>query len=161
MDCKNCIRYYNNRYHGDNIYNMKIINLQNITTVLWLALMAYIAYTLFYHIKTMTVESMTVINSPVQAGETMLYKMKYCKYTDVPTIVYRTFYWPNGYIAPSPSIMSTTTPWCKESVMPIQTYTTMPPWLYYIRSNVEFKISAFRTEYINAESDMFEIIPHK
>ncbi len=161
MDCKNSILNYYNRYHGNRLFSMKVINLQNITSFLGFWLIIYLAYMLFYPFTIMTVESMTVINSPVQAWETMIYRVKYCKKVDVPTLVYRTFYWPDGIQMPSPAIMSTTTPWCKDVLVPIQTYNTMKPWFYNVRSNVELRINALRTEYINAETDMFEIITHK
>ena len=73
--------------------------------------MIYLAYILFFPFKIMDIHSMTVMNSPIKAGDTILYLVDYCKYTDAPTTVYRTFHRiPDDFQIPNPVIMSTTTP---------------------------------------------------
>ncbi len=125
--------------------------------------LAVIAYSLFWPAKTLTIigfdekNPIKVTNDTVHPGEPLEYKLNYCKYTDAPSVVHRTLV--DGQIITLTNTAGQLPLGChvvtvKTAVVP----TTINPGKYYLDVVVEYKLNAFRSEYIHYHTNYFTVV---
>lgn len=126
------------------------------------AVLAVVAYSLFWPIKTLTVigydpQHPIEVDTPVvHPGEPLAYKLNYCKYTDAPSNVHRTMV--DGQVIMLTDTVGQLPLGChivtvKTAIVP----TTINPGKYYLDVVVSYKINLFRTEYIHYRTNYFTV----
>ena len=118
----------------------------------------YLAYLLIYPFRTLDVSNAYAINTP-KAGETLLYKVEYCKYTKAPATVFRTLHTVDETaIIPFQSVSTITVTGCNVVSVPLQLYSTVPPGEYYLFVDVVFSINAIRDIHYQFKTTPFKIL---
>jgi len=124
-----------------------------------LFLVVYVAYLLFYPFPTITISEATVLTKEVKAGGNILYKVTYCKYTDSPATVYRTFHLIDESVSvPTPAVQTISKLGCNVVQIPLATFETMPKGEYYLYVDIEIKKNPIRIIHTTFETDTFEVI---
>lgn len=121
-------------------------------------LLAYNFYQQFYPYKTLVINSATTKTESIKAGELFVYTVDYCKYTDKPAIVYRTFHSVDEkHIIPFPSVATITVTGCNIADIPLQTFPTIPPGEYYLLVDAKFQINERREVDVVFRTNTFQI----
>lgn len=145
---------------------MKLVKIADYS--IWI-LLAYIAFLLFYPVKTVNFYNlpMKVHSDTYVAWEILSYEVQFCRYIDVYTLVTKVLIWEDGseYFlstvnAPFPSSDS----WCWElnpdviilenDVLPLN----LPPGEYHLEATVRYIINPLRTIPHVVESEKFTVL---
>lgn len=95
-------------------------------------------------------------NKTVKQGDMLLYKMKYCKYTDLVPIVERQFI--DGIIYSTPTASAQLQRGCGEITNSVKVPSTLPAGEYYIRAVVTFKVNPIREISKTFLTEKFKVI---
>lgn len=118
----------------------------------------YNSFLSFYPFKTLVVNRAYVKTQTIKPGDVLTYFVDYCKYTDQPANVFRTFHSVDETRSvPFASITTITVPGCHVVEVPLQTFDTIEPGKYYLLVNVVFQINTQRIINVNFRTDDFEI----
>ena len=124
-----------------------------------LGFILYGNYLLFYPFKTLVVSEAKVVTKEIHTGDLFVYKVSYCKYTQSPAIVYRTFHKiDESRIETFPAVQTITVTGCNTTDIPLQTYQIMQKGEYYMLVTVVFQLNPLRQEQIVFRTDNFKII---
>lgn len=118
----------------------------------------YANYLILYPVKTLVVSSAVAVTKEIRAGDLFIYRIDYCKYTQAPAVVYRTFHMADeSHIETFPSVETISVPGCNTTKVPLQTYFTMPSGTYYLLVDAVFQVNVLRQEHVIFRTDNFTI----
>lgn len=113
---------------------------------------------LFYPFRTLVVNESTAKTQTIKAGDVFVYTIDYCKYTEKPAIVSRTFHKTDESVSvPFPFVNTISVEGCNITDVPLQTFPTITPGTYYLLVDVEFKINVLRNVHVIFQTNEFEI----
>lgn len=122
------------------------------------AFISYLGFLTFYPVKTLDISQAVVVTKEINPGGLFLYEVSYCKYTDAPAIVYRTFHRTDeSSIETFPAVQTVTVPGCNTTRIPLQTAITTPPGEYYLLVDAVFRVNPIREEHVIFKSDNFHV----
>lgn len=123
----------------------------------------YIAFSLFWPVKTLTITNyednnpIKVATTTVERGQKLEYGLSYCKYTNLVSTVRRTLI--DGQTITLTPTQGAFPLGCRTQLV---TTTVIPdtinPGRYYLDVIVEYQINPFRTEYIHYKTEYFDVI---
>ena len=96
-----------------------------------------------------------IITPIVKQGEVLLYKMDYCKKTDLVPTVNRQFV--DGLIYTLPVGSSVLVKGCRVITNSIAVHKNLPPGTYYIQSTAQYQVNPIRTILYEYRTDKFEV----
>ena len=134
-------------------------NLIIITITTGVVLFSYIAYLLWFPVKTLVVKNapMPIIGSTtLKPGEFVTYRYDYCKYYDHPLSIQRDFV--DGIIYKTEPAVAQLEPGCHVRDVSVIIPETLPPGEYKIRNITQVTVNQFRIQTTEIETQMFTII---
>lgn len=120
----------------------------------------YIAWSLFWPVRTLEIKTqqpIQILSPIVHKGDTLSYYLDYCKYTNMPSIVHRTFV--DGQIITLTDTAGAFPTGCHTAkVSTAVVPSTINPGIYHLDVVVEYDINPFRKEYIHYETTYFTVV---
>lgn len=131
------------------------------TLILGFVLLAWVNYSLFWPIKTLTVagsdKPIPVLTTSVFPGQPLSYELDYCKYTNLAATVHRTFI--DGQIITLQDTVGQLPMGCHKTMVKTAVVPeTINPGRYYLDVNVEYRINILRTEYTHYRTEYFVVL---
>ena len=96
-----------------------------------------------------------ILTPVVQQGDVLLYKMDYCKKTDLVPTVNRQFV--DGLIYTLPVGSSVLVKGCRVITNSIEVPKNLPPGIYYIQSTAQYQVNPIRTILYDYKTAKFEV----
>lgn len=124
---------------------------------------AFLAYSLFWPIRTLELQSyddshpIQILNTVVHPGEALQYKLSYCKYTDIPSVVHRNFI--DGQVITLTDTVGQFPRGCHLSLVDTAIVpSTINAGKYYLDVVVEYDLNPFRKEFIHYRTTYFTVV---
>lgn len=117
----------------------------------------YFSYLSFYPFKTIVIHDVTA--SDTKAGDTLYYIVDYCKYTNIPSTVFRTLRAADDTaIIPFPEVTTVAITGCHKVTVPLTIYPNTPAGLYYLQGDAVFHVNQIRDIHIQFRSNNFNVL---
>ena len=97
-----------------------------------------------------------VVEKVVKQGDILTYKINYCKYTNTQSIVKRQFV--DGIIYATPEITANLKKGCGIASNTIAIPDNLPPGVYYLTIEVDYKVNPIRVIQHDLKTDSFNVI---
>lgn len=118
----------------------------------------YSSFVSLYPYKTLVVNEAKAVTETVKAGDLFMYSVDYCKYTDKPATVYRTFHSiDESQLIPFPAVSTITVAGCNVAKIPLQTFVTIPPGQYYLLVDAVFQMNSQREIHVVFKTNEFTV----
>lgn len=121
------------------IEHISIMISMGIIVAVWFLLMFWWLYP---YKTTSNIQPYKILNEEVRQGDLLLYKIDYCKYTNVTPTVNRQFI--DGIIYSTPESTAQLKKGCGRFINSVKIPTTLPPGTYYMKATVTFKMNPIR-----------------
>ncbi len=137
----------------------KIIDTLSLLTVFGSFIFSlFIAFWLTYPYKPLEVNGdAQVLQKEVKAGETLIYRLDFCKNMDLPVTINRRFVDGLVYTLPEFSTHNNKVG-CKVQDILLDVPVTLPEGTYHFHTEFSYKVNPIRTVTILVESNEFDII---
>lgn len=106
--------------------------------------------------KTVDLKAIEVKTPKVSPGQTLMYELDYCRYTDTQAIVSRRFV--DGIIYSMPDIMGSNPKGCAKRTIGVQVPEGLVPGEYYLQVTNTYHVNPIRTISKTIKTAEFEII---
>lgn len=128
-----------------------------VTLILAVGIIGVVIYWLNYPYKTLELlnQPFEVLTPTVKPGDMMVYHVDYCKYTELPAFVNRSFV--DGIKFTELLTLSSNPSGCHELFATLLV-PNIPPSTYYIKTVYQYKVNPIRTITIEATSSAFQVI---
>lgn len=128
-------------------------------TLAWVIVL-FMAYSLFWPVRTLELQTTgpIQIETPfVHRGDVLKYTLSYCKYTDLSSIVHRTFI--DGQIITLNDTAGRLPKGCHTAAVSTAVVpTTINTGVYHLDVNVEYDINPFRKEFVHYQTTSFTVV---
>lgn len=131
------------------------------TLLLGFLLLAYINISLFWPVSTLTIQDggqpIPVITKTIYPGQPLQYELDYCKYTDLPATVHRTFI--DGQIITLTDTIGQLPTGCHKTLVKTAVVPeTINPGRYYLDVKVEYKVNPLRNVFTHYRTEYFVVL---
>jgi hypothetical protein len=97
-----------------------------------------------------------ILTPVVKAGETLRYRLDYCKYMDIGSQITRSFI--DGVIYDTPPFKTHRDIGCHETVVELKVPKTLQSGRYFLQIDYRYQVNPIRNEDITARTQEFDII---
>lgn len=128
-----------------------------ITLPIIILFMLFIGYLAFWPVRIITpnVQPYKVLTPTVKAGDTLIYEVDACKYFDLHSTVYRSFY--DSLIYSEPPVTSTITKGCNKTPVTIDVPANLPPGTYHLQIRIIYRVNFIHEQEYNFSTDTFTV----
>ncbi|OPZ94158.1 MAG: hypothetical protein BWY74_00776 [Firmicutes bacterium ADurb.Bin419] len=134
--------------------------LTRLTVGLGIILMLWVAYLLFWPVKTLVVYNapLPIVGSTtLKGGEMVTYHYDYCKYYNTPLSIEKDFV--DGIIFKTdPIYYATLEKGCHKQDVSVKIPETLPTGIYKIRINLQVRVNQLRIDNVVIETQEFSVI---
>jgi hypothetical protein len=117
----------------------------------------YFVFELFWPVNALTLSSITFPKTVI-AGKSTIYEASYCRHTDLPATVDRTFVGVSVHsIVPLPEVVTGGPVRCDTTKVPVLVPASVIPGTYRFTVFVSFQLNAFRNVTVRAQSNVFQV----
>lgn len=116
---------------------------------------------MFYPYKTIDVfkTPLKILTPEVKRGESVVYEVDYCKYTDQQADV--TISFTDGFSYPQPRVTSNTLKGCAKTQRAVIVPDNLPAQTYHLHITLEYRMNSLRTITKTYDTEKFKVLDEK